>query len=65
MTGAYCLDCREEGPDLLITPPDLLLGRARISFTCGRCGTRWLWTVTIIPGVAPRYDDPQRAPVIH
>jgi hypothetical protein len=48
MNGAHCLDCREAGPDLVITDPVLPVGtEARVSFTCGACGRRWTWIVTM------------------
>jgi hypothetical protein len=49
MKGAYCLSCREAGPDLVFTSeelgrlPDGIVGRIR--FTCVRCQQRWVWTV--------------------
>jgi hypothetical protein len=50
MNGAHCLDCREDGPDLVLTkgqtaglPPG---AEVRIAFTCGRCRRRWTWTIT-------------------
>lgn len=49
MKGAYCLRCREDGPDLVIAEPvgDLPLGaRFQMAFTCERCGLRWEWSAT-------------------
>jgi hypothetical protein len=61
LNGAYCLDCREAGPDLVITtdhapPPGT---RAIIHFSCGGCGVRWRWTVLWF-AEGPQFRDPQR-----
>jgi hypothetical protein len=69
MSGAYCLHCREAGPDLQFTPPDALgglpLGRvATIRFTCGRCQQRWIWTVRHAGGGKISYHVEQRATAI-
>jgi hypothetical protein len=49
MHGAHCLDCRERGPDLVVTtatwPRDRLHGT--LEFTCQTCGVRWRWFVTL------------------
>jgi hypothetical protein len=66
LNGAYCLDCLDAGPDLVITtdpslglyapPPGM---RGTIRFRCGRCGVRWRWTVLWF-AEGPQYRDPQR-----
>jgi hypothetical protein len=56
MNGAYCLDCREAGPDLVVDvdTPGLALDVderpplglvAHLVLTCTRCRTRWFWYV--------------------
>lgn len=62
MNGAYCLDCRELGPDLTLkTDPQALDVPliARVEFTCGGCGARWRWRASVVPG-GWMYDQPVR-----
>lgn len=53
MKGAYCLFCKEKGPDLVIGedsfPTDIPDLSARLAFTCSRCGSRWTWIVSRTP----------------
>ena len=69
MRGAYCLDCVERGPDLTLggevniadlraeaLPPGV---KGTITFTCGRCGTTWVWEVENANGRLV-YRNPRR-----
>ena len=49
MKGAYCLDCLELGPDLVLTPDtvEIPIGTSiTVGFTCDRCRLRWVWIAT-------------------
>jgi hypothetical protein len=50
MRGAYCLRCREKGPDITFDVPDdmpIPIGLAAdIEFECERCGQVSKWSAT-------------------
>jgi hypothetical protein len=45
--GMICLQCEDEGPCLVVTPPDDLPDDVRVflEFDCGVCGRRWQWSL--------------------
>lgn len=60
MKGAYCPDCRELGPDLVLKAPEGAPPLAgRIQFTCSRCKAVWTWEVDST-GAGLVYRNPRR-----
>ena len=45
--GMICLQCEDEGPCLVIRPPDDLPDEYRLfcEFRCGECARTWQWSV--------------------